>query len=281
MDTNKWGRHLICQECGCLNPPFGRGHSGRISKKECVNPNCDFKFFKKKKENYEREDLILEKGYEPGPHHAPGYIGEDLHRFHFSRDPRLIKYYGDSIDENSFFKYSFVGWKDPTIYEGEKILVRKVSSGNLPQVMVSKDFLVGNQQIYFFKKREQFKKISIYFYLAILTSRLIHYYYLKEFGDPDKDVMPHFTQSNLKKLPIPEPDIENSTYKALIQVTKKILRLVQIYRAENNGKALLLQKIQQNFTHLDELVFEYYGIHESEYKDRIVKVANQNGFKAL
>lgn len=281
MDTNIHGRHLVCPDCGCLNPPFGRGHSGRISKKNCINPACGFIFLKKDKEKYATEDLILEELYKEGEHHAPGYIGRDLHRFYFSRSPRLVKYYGGCYEENQYFKYSFVGWKDPELYKGEKLMVRKVSTGHLPQVMISEDFLVGNQQIYFFKKKDQFREISIYFYLGILTSRLIHYYYLKEFGDPDKDMMPHFTQSNLKKLPIPKPDRNEGRYKVLIRNTKQIISLANKYHSEESEKSSLMTEIHHLFKQLDEIVFHYYNIDNPHYRQRIIEVANQNGFRVL
>jgi hypothetical protein len=284
MDTNRNGRHIICPKCSCLNPPFGRGHSGRVIQKECQNPDCGYSFLKEKKKDYPTEDLILEKRFEEGPYHAPGYIGQDLHRFYFNREPRLVKYYGDCEHEGKFSKYRFVGWKDPQLYKGEKILIRKVSSGHVPQVMVAKDFLIGNQQIYFFKKKDQFHEISIYFYLGILTSRLIHYYYLRTFGDPDKDVMPHFTQSNLKKLPVPKPNPDEPRYKELINLTKRILQLVKKYHSEKQNdekKHDMLNKIQSVFNRLDDIVFQYYSVENAYHKKRIVDIANQNGFTII
>lgn len=281
IDTNKRGHHFICPSCGCLNPPFGRGHSGRKLKKKCVNPLCNYIFRKRKEEVYQTQNLILEKVYRKGPHNAPGYIGEDLHRFRFGRKPRLIKYYGNCKKDAKFFKYSFIAWKDPKLYEGEKLLIRKVSSGHLPQVMVANTFLIGNQQIYFFKKRDTFNQISIYFYLAILTSRLIHFYYLKEFGDPDKNVMPHFTQSNLKRLPIPEPTPNETRYKELIDKTKKILCLAKLYHREKRERKSIYNKIEPLFNQLENIIFQYYNIHEPDFKKRVIDVANRNGFKIL
>ncbi|MBD3197714.1 MAG: N-6 DNA methylase, partial [Candidatus Lokiarchaeota archaeon] len=166
IDTNKNGRHFICPECGILNPPFGVGKAAKKNK-DCVNEECEFIFKKEDEVSYETEDLILDERYKEGDHNAPGYIGEDLHRYFFSRKPRLIKYYGDVLSdpekEVEFFKYSSVVWKDHELYIGEKLLFRKVSSRNLPQVMVYPDFLVTNQQIYIFKKKQDYNDISIFF----------------------------------------------------------------------------------------------------------------------
>ena len=222
IDTNKSGTYFICPNCGVYNPPFGVGKALK-NEKPCANQNCDFIFQKTQVREYESEDFILKLDYQEGEHHAPGYIGEDLQRFYFKRNPRLFRYYGDVVDEPEFFEYSYIMWKDHDLYTDEKLLWRKVSTGNLPQVMVYDGFLVTNQQIYIFKKNANVQHISIYFYLAILTSRLIHYYYLKEFGDPDKEVLPHFTQSKIKKFPIPLPDTEIDIYKDLINNTKQII----------------------------------------------------------
>ncbi len=281
MDTNKQGRHIICPDCGYLNPPFGRGHSCRKMQKKCNNPSCSFTFFQEKKESYDTEDLILEESHNPGDHNAPGYIGEDLHRFYFERPPRLVKYYGDCYEDAKYSTYSLVGWKRPSLYEGDKILVRKVSSGYLPQVMATKEYIITNQQIYIFKKQDIVKDVSIYFYLALLTSRLIHYYCLKEFGDPDKDVMPHFTQSHIKQLPIPKPNPEERRYEDSVRITKAILKMVEKYRPQNDEKSQQFNKIQSLFSELDDIVFQYYNIQEPRHKERIVEVANQNGFQVF
>ena len=222
IDTNKSGTHFICPTCGILNPPFGVGNAAR-NDKPCVNEGCEYIFEKAQKDQYETEDIILQLDFEEREHYAPGYIGEDLQRFYFKRKPRLFKYYGDVIDEPEFSRYSKIMWKNHDLYTDEKLLWRKVSTGNLPQAMVYDGFLVTNQQIYIFKKKDDVQNVSIYFFLAVLTSRLIHYYYLKEFGDPDKEVLPHFTQSKIKQFPIPLPDTKSQIYKDLIENTMNII----------------------------------------------------------
>ncbi len=259
IDTNKSGRHFVCPSCGVLNPPFGVGRAAK-NEKACVNSSCDFIFKRDDKDSYSTIELILEENFKEGEHHAPGYIGEDLHRYYFSRQPRLIRYYGDVAKDPAFKEYSFIPWKDHELYEGEKLLFRKVSSGNLPLVMVYLEFLVTNQQIYIFKKKDIIEKVSIYFYHAILTSRLMHYYYLKEFGDPDKEVMPHFTQRKIKSLPVPNPDLNDEKYKTIVQNTKNIIDLVKDFKRikiESFKDFLTSKPIQFRFT-LEEYI-EYYS----------------------
>ncbi|MHA1228485.1 MAG: Eco57I restriction-modification methylase domain-containing protein, partial [Candidatus Hodarchaeales archaeon] len=148
IDTNKQGKYLICPKCTYLNPPFGVGKAGRIDEKTCVNDSCDFIFKRNEEDDYEKEFIFDESEFGTKEEfNFPGYIGSDLYKFHFKRKPRSFKYLGDKIDDPSYQRYSKISWKDPSIYEGEKILIRKVSTGNLPEVMIHSGLLVFNQQI--------------------------------------------------------------------------------------------------------------------------------------
>jgi hypothetical protein len=280
IDTNKSGTYLVCPTCGVLNPPFGVGKAAR-NEKSCVNEGCEYNFEKSQEEQYESEDLITQIDFEENEHNAPGYIGEDLQRFYFKRKPRLFRYYGNVIDEPEFSRYSYIPWKNHDLYTDEKLLWRKVSTGNLPQVMVYDGFLVTNQQIYIFKKKNNVRHISIYFYLAVLTSRLIHYLYLKEFGDPDKEVLPHFTQSKIKQFPIPLPDTESEIYKDLIDNTKLLINQIAEFqeRPLKKYKDILVEKINDTFSKIEEIIFTFYNITESKSRNRIIEIANANEFR--
>ncbi|MBY9013501.1 MAG: N-6 DNA methylase [Candidatus Lokiarchaeota archaeon] len=291
IDTNKSGTYFICPTCGVLNPPFGVGKAAR-NEKSCVNEGCEYFFKKTQEEQYETEDIILQLDFKEKEHYAPGYIGEDLQRFYFKRKPRLFRYYGNVIDEPEFYRYSYIPWKNHDLYTEEKLLWRKVSTGNLPQVMVYDGFLVTNQQIYIFKKKNNVQHISVYFYLAVLTSRLIHYLYLKEFGDPDKEVLPHFTQSKIKQFPIPLPDTKSEIYEDLIDNTKLLINQIaefqeihlkkfkDILSSKPYSKSdTLLEKINVTFSKIEECIFTFYNITESKSKNRIIEIANANKFR--
>jgi hypothetical protein len=287
IDTNKKGKFFVCPECGFLNPPFGRGHSGRISQKECSAPNCNFMFQKEKKGQYEKMELISEGEFPKAGYTAPGYIGEDLYKLHFARAPRAVKYYGNKLtnptDENLFKNYSGIQWGKHELYEGEKLLIRKVSSGHNLQVMVHNGFLVTNQQIYIFKKKASFNYLSIYYFLGIVASRLIYYFYIKQYGDPDKKILPHFTQAHIKALPIPLVSTENESYKNIVNVSKKLVLTISYYfkknihpKLENNKK--FMEKIENLYAKLDKSVFSIYNIKNDAVRHEIIIRANKNGF---
>ena len=95
---------MICPICSFLNPPFGVGRAGRVQTKSCVNEECEFSFERTKAREDEEEDLeekhyqleyifssenfgtLIDEGFD-----KPGYIGADLQRFHFVRQPRSFK----------------------------------------------------------------------------------------------------------------------------------------------------------------------------------------------
>ncbi|TXT58193.1 MAG: hypothetical protein BAJALOKI2v1_420015 [Promethearchaeota archaeon] len=302
IDTNKSGTHYICPKCGLLNPPFGRGHSGRIQRKKCQANTCDFFFEKKDKNLYEITTLISDKDYPEPDFNAPGYIGEDLHKLHFNRNPRAFKYFGDKIfgdmhTNQEYYKYSKISWGKDELYRGDKLLIRKVSTGHNLQVMIYKDYLITNQQIYIFKKKKKVDHISLLYFLGILVSRLIHYYYIKEFGDPEKNILPHFTQAKIKALPIPEPDVKSEDYKKIITCVQNLLDLVKKYQQEKgdpkrnlsnhkqklsgNKKYSIEQKIKKNYKNLDDLILDSYNISSTPLRSRIISEANKNGFEML
>jgi predicted RNA-binding Zn-ribbon protein involved in translation (DUF1610 family) len=300
IDTNKRGIHFICPKCGLLNPPFGRGHSGRINKKLCKAEECSYYFQKSHKKEYKKVKLISENNYPQEGYNAPGYIGEDLHKLHFNRKPRAFKYFGDKFNNNSnnrgkFKKYSEISWGKDKLYYGEKLLIRKVSTGHNLQIMVSDDYLITNQQIYIFKKKKDYDRISILYFLGILISRLIHYYYIKEFGDPEKKILPHFTQSKLKILPIPMPDLDSDEYKKTINYVQNLLYLVN--KIENHKNKMgednqntnyhsyelpmknLMERIQKNYGKLDEIILNIYNINKKDLRDRIINESNKYQFE--
>jgi hypothetical protein len=292
IDTNKSGRHFICPECDFLNPPFGRGHSGRIEKKVCNAPDCTFTFHKDRKQKYEKVELISEDDFPKEGYNVPCFIGEDLHKLHFSRNPRAAKYYGDKVNSDShsvrkkYFKYSGIHWGKHELYTGERLLIRKVSTGHNLQVMKYDGFLVTNQQIYIIKKKPQFQSLDLNFVLGILASRLIHYYYIKQFGDPDKNILPHFTQANIKSLPIPFVKTKDKVYKNIIKVTKQLITLISKYLtysedSKKDKKEQYMGRIKVFYKKLDNFVFSLYNIKNRLIQQEIVKRANKNGFSLL
>jgi hypothetical protein len=249
IDTNRMGKLFICPKCGFLNIPFGKGIAGKILKKQCQGKvsedddssdsdessvsveQCDFIFERKNTENYIYERIISDSDYPTPGFNAPGYIGEDLQRLFFKRKPRAFKYYGNDLKNPKYAKYSGISWGKDHLYHGDKIVFRKIKKLTVPVIMVHEGYLVGNEQVYFFTKKDNIKEFSIYFYLGLLASRLIHYYNLKELSDQDKRTLPHFTQSMIKSIPVPPINERNDDYLRLIRLIKRLIKIIEIFNA--------------------------------------------------
>jgi len=292
IDTNKRGKYFICPKCKSLNPPFGRGHSGRITKKECQSRECSFLFEKQNSSDYETIELISDEDFPQEGYNVPGYIGEDLGKLHFKRNPRAILYCPKNVKNYSAispFNCSNVMWGRDELYHGEKLLIRKVSTGHNLQVIVHNgEFLVTNQQIYIFKKKEHIKSVSLYYFLGILISRIIHYYYINKFGDPYKKVLPHFTQSNLKSLPIPVVSIKDFRYKKIVDIVRQLIALVSRYQNHTTKMKVKLtdgnkinSEVIRLYSKLDEIIFSLYNIDNKGFQEEIIERANNYGFELI
>ncbi|MFO7797578.1 MAG: N-6 DNA methylase, partial [Promethearchaeia archaeon] len=287
IDTNKQGKFFICPKCKTLNPPFGRGHSGRIKRKYCLNDNCDFIFETTEISEYETIELISDHNFPREGYNAPGYIGEDLRKIHFKRPPRAIKYYPTQSKINQgkvHLNFESVSWGKDYLYDGEKILIRKVATGNNLLAMVYSGFLVTNQQIYIFKKKENVKDISLYYFLGILISRLIHYYYINKFGDPYKKILPHFTQTSLKSLPIPVIPKTQKRYKNIIRIVKEMLsstskKHISPLNPLNSLNKKNLSQLRDLYSQLDQEIFLLYNIIDKKFQQEIIARADDYGFE--
>jgi len=287
IDTNKQGKFFICPKCKTLNPPFGRGHSGRIKIKQCLNNDCEFIFETTEISEYDTIELISEYNFPREGYTAPGYIGEDLCKIHFKRPPRALKYLplqSEINQGNVHLNFESVSWGKDYLYNGDKILIRKVSTGNNLLAMVYNGFLVTNQQIYIFKKKKIVKDLSLYYFLGILISRLIHYYYIKKFGDPYKKVLPHFTQKNIKSLPIPLIAKDHERYKKIIDIVKDMLSISSINHNSNLKAVKSLNskdfsKLSDLYSQLDQEIFSLNNITDKKVQQEIKARADGYGFE--
>jgi hypothetical protein len=124
-------------------------------------------------------------------------VGEDLFRF-----TSLSKSWINTLKEG-------INYKDLSIYNGDKILVRKTGVG----ITASLDYenSVTNQVVYILKLKPAFeKKLSLEFVLAVLNSRALTYYLIKKFGENEWKSHPYLTQTMLVNLPFPKIDFNSA-----------------------------------------------------------------------
>jgi adenine-specific DNA-methyltransferase len=178
-------------------------------------------------------------------------VGEDLFRF-----TSISKSWINTLKEG-------INYKNLSIYEGDKILVRKTGVG----ITACLDYenAITNQVVYILKLKiilEQ--KLSLEFILAVLNSRIMTYYLIKKYGENEWKSHPYLTQTMLINLPFPKIDVNSAESKKLINQVTEILRdEVTQSKAKNISIStdLFIERVIAHFFKLDET--DYKAIFET------------------
>ena len=183
-------------------------------------------------------------------HNAVGNIklkvGEDLFRF-----TSVSKSWINTLKEG-------INYKDLSIYDGDKILVRKTGVG----ITASMDYenAVTNQVVYILKLKTAVEnKLSLEFVLAVLNSRAMTYYLIKKFGENEWKSHPYLTQTMLINLPFPKIDFNSPDAKKLISRVTRIVRSeVSKSKEKNIAKA--------NDLFIERVVAHFFKLNQTDYK---------------
>jgi adenine-specific DNA-methyltransferase len=172
-------------------------------------------------------------------------VGEDLYRF-----TSVSKSWINTLKEG-------INYKDLSIYNGDKILVRKTGVG----ITASLDYenAITNQVVYILKLKPAYeKKLSLEFILAVLNSRAMTYFLIKKFGENEWKSHPYLTQTILVKLPFPEIDFNSADTKKLISHVTKIVRNEVLHSKEKN-----ISKTNDLF--IERVVAHFFKLNQTDY----------------
>ena len=178
-------------------------------------------------------------------------VGEDLFRF-----TSVSKSWINTLKEG-------INYKDLSIYNGDKILVRKTGVG----ITASMDYenAVTNQVVYILKLKPGVEKnLSLEFVLAVLNSRAMTYYLIKKFGENEWKSHPYLTQTMLVNLPFPKIDFNSSDAMKLINhVTDIVRNEVSKSKEKNIAKSndLFIERVVAHFFKLNQT--DYNAIFET------------------
>ena len=102
-------------------------------------------------------------------------------------------------------------------------------------------------------------KYSLEFLFGIISSKVIEYYYLHSFANPNKKTFPHLIQANILALPIPKIDFSKKKsrsfqlYREICDYVGKINQDDEMGSIENTDKMEYIRKINQNVAKLFNL----------------------------
>jgi hypothetical protein len=211
------------------------------------NPIQDASFAKEKV--YE-SDRKIDATYRP-------YLeGKDIHPYTILNKNRWLKYGANLAAPRS-----------SDLFEGERILVRRIVGDTLISSYVNTDF-VTSQLLQIVKPLES--NLTKYI-LAIINSKLIAYYFRKKYNRQDK-TFPEIRIYELAALPIKTIDFSNkdevTAHDQIVSFVDQLLQLNKDLQSETleSKKEQIKRKIDHYEDKINELVYKLYDLTEEEIK---------------
>lgn len=177
--------------------------------------------------------------------------GKDVNPFRIDYKNRWLKY-GENL----------AAPRDPILFEGERILVRRIVGKTLISAYTNSDF-VTSQLLQIVKPFEQ---ADTKFLLGIINSKLLAYYFRKKYNRQDK-TFPEIRIYELASLPIKKVGKSNQHIKA--EIEKLVAQLIQLNEETSEIKlATKLDQLQNKIDYcenrINQLVYQLYDLTKEE-----------------
>jgi type I restriction-modification system DNA methylase subunit len=211
-EIGKDGNIMRCPACMEWDTyPQSRAASkgGGYYSKTCTHCNHDYEF----EDAVETRSIIRESQPSSGDWKKL-YVGEDVNRYRITGN----RWIDDSV--------SGIGLKDNWRFEPPKLLIREAGFGFYSTV----EYETGRclKSVLSFRPLENpdepYDQYDIEYFLGMLNSRAMMYYYCKEQGIVEWQSYPRHPQSFIKSLPIPEIDFsddeERQQYNEFVELVK-------------------------------------------------------------
>ena len=164
-------------------------------------------------------------------------VGKDLHRY--------------SCKSTHFIVESIKGinYKNDDLYNAPKLLVRKTGLGIYAAIDYSG--VKTSQTVYILRYTNKSTTCPIEYYLALLNSRVVYFYYLKIYGENEWKSHPYLTKQIIFSLPI-------ASYEGS-EIDRKIIELAKTLSYSNAYDKAIDEE-------LESLIMEKYGLTERDKK---------------
>lgn len=223
VEISKSGNAVICKECNSAQG-YTKAQEN-IKNKVCVNCNriIDITDSNIIKVISERKKEGMRKIY----------VGENLHRYMMSGH-RYLK-----------LGIQGINYKDETLYVPPKILIRKTGLGI--NAFLDNESTYISQTVYSCQYIDREVDEPMEYYLALLNSRIIYYYYLKRYGENEWKSHPYLTKKIIFTLPLKK----YVKSKLSNEICRLALKLLNNYDRDVDMK-------------LEKKIFELYGLTDEE-----------------
>ena len=223
VEISKSGNAVICKECN-----FAQGYTKtqeNAKNKVCTNCGKIIDFADSKIVN------VISERKKEGMRKI--YVGENLHRYMMSGH-RYLK-----------LGIQGINYKSEALYALPKILIRKTGLGI--NAFLDNESTYISQTVYSCQYIDSEADEPIEYYLALLNSRMIYYYYLKKYGENEWKSHPYLTKKIIFTLPL-KKYVKSKLSSEICQLA---LRLLTSYDRDVD---LMLEK----------KIFELYGLTDEE-----------------
>lgn len=205
--------------------------------------------------------VIVSNNKEEGS--APLIVGEDIYR------------YITVPTKNIALNYKGINYKDSSLYQGSKVLIRKTGIGLTAGIDYNNCYV--NQVVFILRRKDGvLEAISNEVLLAILNSRIMTYYYVKKYGGTGWKSHPYISQEMIGSLPFP---IINAEDKSKIEMLQNITELVR-HGLQTEGTSFSSLEDAK----IERIVASLFEINKESYKvifETLQKVQQMIPFKRL
>lgn len=158
------------------------------------------------------------------------FVGKNIQRYNITG-----KYF---IDGN----IPGINYKSTGLYTSPKLLIRKTGLGIYGAIDYTGS--MTSQSVYVLKRKDI--SIPLEYYIALLNSRVVYYYYLKTYGENEWKSHPYFTKKIIYDLPIKQYEASSLDEK-IIALARKLSQKYS-YANDTALEKLIMQKYQLTLT---------------------------------
>lgn len=178
VEISKAGKIVFCPSCGCAQ---GYKKSQlQTGSKTCTSCGKEMAVSSNTIRN------VISKTHTEG--NVGVFVGEDLHRY--------------SLTSGHYIQLDIKGinYKEAELYEPPKLCIRKTGLGIYCAIDYTSSLVT--QTVYILKYKDPDNATPLEYYLAILNSRVVYYYYLKVYGENEWKSHPYLTKQIIFDFPI-------------------------------------------------------------------------------
>lgn len=225
VEISKAGKVVYCPHCN-----YAQGYKKKqleAGKKTCTNCGGEITVTAQTVRNVVSQ--------EPDENSVLIYVGENVRRYGVSGEC----YIRPDIEG--------INYKNRELYNPPKLLIRKTGLGIYSAIDYSGS--MTSQTVYILKYADGNNRTPLEYYLALINSRVVYYYYLKVYGENEWKSHPYLTKQIIFTLPI-RPYTGSKTDLDIIEIATK---LMQHYEHDMDVK-------------LEALIMKKYGLTKEERK---------------